>query len=170
MTIKRSKIMKEMILYYGNNLKKINEFLNVYTYSKIIGELENLDEKRQELLEVYAITNNISNNELEKKDEIESLTFKKMHGPNIVSEMLKKIGYDEDLIKKAVQQIQSNNFEKIVEGEEFSIDGLDLQILLEANFLADAVLGKIDKKNFEHARLNLFRTKSGKDIFEAMFK
>ena len=55
-----SKIVEKMIEYSAGNLHDINHFMKVWGYSKIIGELEQLDEHTLFILEVAAVTHDIA--------------------------------------------------------------------------------------------------------------
>ena len=55
-----SQIMEKMIAFSNGNLHDINHLMCVWTYAKTIGELEGLDRKTQETLEIAAITHDIA--------------------------------------------------------------------------------------------------------------
>lgn len=55
-----SQIMEKMIAFSNGNLHDMNHFMCVWTYAKTIGELEGLDRKTQETLEIAAITHDIA--------------------------------------------------------------------------------------------------------------
>lgn len=69
-----------MINFYRGNLSDIEHFLKVWSYAKIIGEQEGLNENTQEILELAAIVLDIScllccekyGNTNVKKQELES--------------------------------------------------------------------------------------------------
>ena len=48
-------IVLKMIIYFGNDIKRINHALKVYGFVKAIGEEENIDSKKLQVLEVAAI-------------------------------------------------------------------------------------------------------------------
>lgn len=47
-------LINAMIHYYSGDARRINHFLKVYGFAKAIGELEGLDERTQEILEIAA--------------------------------------------------------------------------------------------------------------------
>ena len=55
-----SQIMEKMIVFSNGNLHDMNHFMCVWAYAKTIGELEGLDRKTQETLEIAAITHDIA--------------------------------------------------------------------------------------------------------------
>ncbi|NRY80247.1 HD superfamily phosphohydrolase YqeK [Clostridium beijerinckii] len=59
MNEKISTIINEMIKYYAKDPRRVNHFLKVFSFAKSIGELENIDKKTQEILEVAAVMHDI---------------------------------------------------------------------------------------------------------------
>ena len=57
--MKTDKVITAMIEYFGSDKKRIHHFLKVYSFSKTIGESENLSTAEQELLEIAAIVHDI---------------------------------------------------------------------------------------------------------------
>ena len=55
-----SQIMEKMIAFSSGNLHDINHLMCVWTYAKTIGELEGLDRRTRETLEIAAITHDIA--------------------------------------------------------------------------------------------------------------
>jgi HD superfamily phosphohydrolase YqeK len=48
-----------MIKYYAGDVKRINHFMKVYGFAKTIGEMEQLESAKQEVLELAAIVHDI---------------------------------------------------------------------------------------------------------------
>ncbi len=59
-----AQIMQGMIRFSEGNIHDIDHFIRVWTYAKTIGELEQLDEETQYILEVAAITHDMSGEEM----------------------------------------------------------------------------------------------------------
>lgn len=55
-----SQLMEKMIRFSAGNIHDIDHFIRVWTYAKIIGEMEHLDEETQYILEVSSITHDIA--------------------------------------------------------------------------------------------------------------
>lgn len=56
---KKSAIINEIIKYYAGDVKRINHFMKVYSFAKTIGEIEHIDNEKQEVLEIAAIVHDI---------------------------------------------------------------------------------------------------------------
>ena len=55
-----SAVLEKMIAFSDGNIHDIDHLIRVWTYSKMIGELEGLDAQTQLVLEVAAITHDIA--------------------------------------------------------------------------------------------------------------
>ena len=55
-----SRIMEKMIAFSEGNIHDIDHFIRVWTYARIIGELENIDDETLFILEIAAITHDIA--------------------------------------------------------------------------------------------------------------
>ena len=55
----KKQVTKAMIDYYKGDPKRIQHFLKVHAYAKLIGEQEGLDKKTLDILEVAALTHDI---------------------------------------------------------------------------------------------------------------
>ena len=58
--MQKAKIVNKMIDFYNGNRSDVRHFLKVYAYAKTIGELEGLDAKTQDTLEIAAIVHDIA--------------------------------------------------------------------------------------------------------------
>lgn len=55
-----SELIEKMIRFLSGNLRDINHFMAVWSYAKIIGELEHLDSETQFILEVAVVIHDIA--------------------------------------------------------------------------------------------------------------
>ncbi len=157
-----NQLIMEMIRYYEGDPARIQHFIKVYEFSKLIGELEGLDEKTQDILEAASIVHDIG---IKKSEEVYGDSAGKHQeelGPAIAEEMLKELGYPEDLIQRVSYLVGHHH----TYGD---IRGLDYQILVEADFLVNLYEDHSPKKSVENALQRIFKTKSGKKICLKMF-
>ncbi|WP_179945317.1 hypothetical protein [Paenibacillus durus] len=49
-------VLSSMISYCAGDAKRINHFLKVYGFAKVIGAMEGLNDTTQEVLEIAALT------------------------------------------------------------------------------------------------------------------
>ncbi len=56
---KMNEVYQSMITFYAGDPKHIQHFVKVHSFAKLIGELEGLDKRTQEILEVTAYVHDI---------------------------------------------------------------------------------------------------------------
>lgn len=158
-----AKIIKKMIDFYQGNTHDINHFLKVYAYAKMIGELENVDTETQKTLEIAAILHDIScpmcrekyGNTNGKKQELES--------PALLKPFLEEFKLPSDVLERVIYLISNHH-------TYTNVDGLDYQILLEADFLVNADESSADDKAIEAMKESVFKTKSGLHLLESIYQ
>ena len=125
-------VIKAAIDYFDGDVRRINHFLKVYGYSKTLGELEGLDERTLEILETTAVLHDIGIKISEQKYNSSAGKYQEIEGPAVAENILRDIGgYDEEFIERVKFLIGHHHTYD-------SIDGIDYQILVEADFLVNA--------------------------------
>ena len=76
-----------MIDYYKGDPKRIQHFLKVHAYAKLIGEQEGLDKKTLDILEVAALTHDIGIKISEEKYNSSAGKYQEIEGPTIAQKM-----------------------------------------------------------------------------------
>ena len=154
--------IEKMIDFYEGNLHDINHFLKVWAFAKTIGEAEGLDSKTQELLEITAVVHDIACPLCRKK-------YGNADGKHQEEESAPLVdGFFKDL------PIGSLNVERVrwlVEHHHTytNVDGMDYQILLEADFLVNAGESGYSKEMIENASKNIFHTATGKRLLKSIY-
>lgn len=149
-----STIINEMINYYKGDVKRINHFMKVYAISKTIGELEGIDEETQYILEIAAVTHDIGIKKSEEKYNSSAGKYQEIEGPAVAREMLSKIGIRNDIIERVCYLIGHHHTYN-------NVQGIDYQILIEADFLVNIYEDNLDKDAILKAKEKCFKTKSG---------
>lgn len=148
-------VIHEMILFDRGDARRIQHFLKVYQFAALIGKLEGLSPEQQEILEIAAILHDIGIIPSEKKYGISNGKLQEQEGPAYARELLNRIsGYGQEFIDRVCFLIAHHH---TYEG----IDGLDWQILLEADFLVNSFEKNMTEEAIKKFRASVFRTKSG---------
>lgn len=155
-------LAREMVLYDAGDVKRIHHFLKVYAFSKIIGEAERLSEDTQFILETAALTHDIGIKCSIKKYHSSAGQYQQIEGPPIAREMLHRLGFPADVIERVCYLIAHHHTYS-------SIDGLDYQILVEADFLVNIEGDQIPLGKVPAIRDQIFRTKTGKEFLTACY-
>jgi HD superfamily phosphodiesterase len=149
--------------YYGADTRRIQHFLKVYSFAKAIGELEGLEEKQQELLEVTALVHDIGIKVSKEKYNSSAGNYQQLEGPPVARDMLKKLGYEDDFIERVCYLVGHHH-------TYHNIDGMDYQILVEADFLVNISEDKMDADAIKSIREKIFRTETGIHFIKTMYE
>ena len=95
--------------------------------------------------------NSASNGKLQEKE-----------GPEIAKKLLAELHFDEKVSERVQYLIAHHHTYD-------AIDGIDYQILVEADFLVNILEDKLSDDAAKNAYRNIFKTKSGKRICREMF-
>ncbi len=147
-------VINSMIEYYSGDARRIQHFLKVYGFAKTIGELENLSMELQEILEVAAVVHDIGIKVSEEKYHSSAGNYQQIEGPPVARDMLQKLGYGSDLIDRVCFLIAHHH-------TYTNMNGMDYQILVEADFLVNISEDNMGDKEINSIREKIFRTKTG---------
>ena len=89
-----NKVTTAMIDYYQGQPKRIQQFLKVHAYAKLIGEQEGLDKEILDILEVAALTHDIGIKISEEKYNSSAGKYQEVEGPAVAQQMLEDLQYD----------------------------------------------------------------------------
>ena len=153
--MEHTNVIHEMLFFDRGDARRIQHFLKVYQFAALIGKLEGLSPEQQEILEIAAILHDIGIIPSEKKYGISNGKLQEQEGPAYARELLNRIGgYGQDFIDRVCFLIAHHH---TYEG----VDGLDWQILLEADFLVNSFEKNMTEEAIKKFRASVFRTKSG---------
>ena len=156
-----AQLLERMFVFSDGNTHDIDHLIRVWTYAKTIGTLELLDAETQFVLEAAAITHDIACPLCREKYGNTNGKLQEREGEPMVRTFLA----DSDLRTEQIDRIA------FLVGHHHSfqnIDGLDHQVLLEADFIANA-----SENEYSHERVELFlhkyvKTDSGRRIMRAV--
>ena len=157
-----NKLHMAMIELYGGDAKRIQHFCKVHSYSKLIAEMENVAPETKFILEAAALTHDIGIHICEEKYGSCEGTLQEKEGPAIADDLLRGLGFSKDVIERVKYLIAHHHTYD-------EIDGVDYQILVEADFLVNLSEDNCSKEAVKSAYEKIFRTSSGKKICEMMF-
>ena len=157
-----AELMKRMITFSEGNIHDIDHFIRVWTYAKTIGELEKLDGETQYILEVAAITHDIACPLCREKYGSTNGKHQEREGEAMVREFLR----DTDMTAAQIDRVA------FLVGHHHTltgIDGADYQILVEADYIANAAENGYSRENVENFIGKIMKTDSGKELARQVF-
>lgn len=157
-----SRAVEKMVDYYQGNKHDVAHFIKVYTYAKTIGELEQLDADTQQILELTAIVHDIAcplcrikyGNTNGKNQEAES--------PALVEPFLAELSVPQDKIERISWLVAHHH-------TYTNVDGIDYQILLEADYLVNADESEYSLKAIQTTYERVFKTESGRRLLRSIY-
>ena len=158
-TNKVGSIIYKVIEYFGDDVRRINHFLKVYGYVKMIGECENLDDSMQEILEVTAVLHDVGIKVAEQKYNSSAGHYQQLEGPPVAKKILDELGYPDDFVERVMYLIAHHH-------TYTNIDGMDYQILVEADFLVNADEDRLSSDAIENFKEKIFKTTTGIAVLE----
>ena len=151
-----------MIELYKGDAKRIQHFCKVHSYAKLIAEMEKVDKNCLFTIEAAALTHDIGIHICEEKYGNCNGKLQEKEGPAIAERLLEKLGFDQDISDRVQYLIAHHHTYN-------NIDGIDYQILVEADFLVNIMEGDLSKEAALKAYHNIFKTACGKTICREMF-
>jgi len=152
----------EMMKYYSGDPKQIQHFTKVHSYARLIGLGEKLDDDTQRNLEIAAVVHDIGIKPAIEKYGSGNGKYQELEGPPVAELMLQALAYPQDVIDRVCYLVGHHHTYK-------EIDGMDYQILVEADFLVNMYESQMSPNAIQVTLDNIFRTQTGKQACQLMF-
>ncbi len=157
-----NKLHSAMIELYRGDPDRIQHFCKVHSYAKLIAELEKIDPEVQFVLETAALTHDIGIHLCEEKYGDCSGKLQEKEGPALAEKLLAELGFDRSVSERVQYLIAHHHTYS-------NIDGIDYQILVEADFLVNLYERGESKEAIRHVYEHIFVTEAGKWICREMY-
>ena len=157
-----NKLHMAMIGLYHGDAKRIQHFCKVHSYAKLIAEMENVDAKTLFILETAALTHDIGIHLCEEKYGNCNGKLQEKEGPAIAAKLLAELGFSGEVSERVQYLIAHHHTYN-------NIDGIDYQILVEADFLVNLYEDGCSRKAAENVKKNIFRTETGLWYLEQLY-
>ena len=161
-TMTISRILVKMIDYSAGNRKDINHLMKVHSYARIIGKGEGLSEELKKITEIAAIVHDIACPLCRNKYGNTNGKYQEAEGPALTESFLADTGLTREEIARIAYLVGHHH---TYEG----VEGLDYQILLEADYLVNADESGYSRENILHMRDTVFQTKTGTALLESIY-
>ncbi|MDR1802947.1 MAG: HD domain-containing protein [Treponema sp.] len=157
-----NEVLDLAITYNGDDVRRINHLLKVFSFANHIGIMENCDSRLQTIIEISALLHDIGIHEAERKHNSSAGNWQEIEGPIVARELLKNLNLENDIMERVLFLIGHHHSYK-------AIDGIDFQILVEADFLVNIFEDEIDNSGCEKIKANIFKTKTGIRLLEQLY-
>jgi len=115
--MEQTMLLQKMIEYFAGDVKRIQHFIKVHSFAKMIGEFEEIDEKQQLILETAAIVHDIGIKNSEIKYNSSAGKYQEIEGPAPAKAMLLKLGYEAEVIDRVCYLIAHHHTYDHIEGK-----------------------------------------------------
>ena len=157
-----AELLEAMIAYSERNIHDIDHLIRVWTYARTIGELEGLDSGTQFILEAAAITHDIACPLCREKYGNTNGKHQECEGEPLVHAFLADKGFTSAQVDRIAFLVgHHHSFDKV--------DGPDYQILLEADYIANACENSYPRANVDNFLRRIAKTESCRRILDSIF-
>lgn len=157
-----ARLTQKMLGFYQGSLHDINHFLKVTAFAHTIGQLEKLDGRTQLILECAAIVHDIACPLCREKYGSASGEKQEKESEALLHPFLAEFEMDAEMQERIIHLVTHHH-------TCTGVDGMDWQILLEADFLVNACEGHMSRESIQAFRQQVFRTQTGTDLLNSMY-
>lgn len=157
-----SQILEKMIQCSRGNVHDIEHFVKVWAYARAIGKLEGLDPEAQFILEAAAITHDIACPVCREKYGDANGKLQERESPPLIAAF-----FDGTDVKK--EQLERISFLVGHHHTYEGVNGMDWQILLDADYLVNASESHYPAENILNYLGRHTVTSSGKRFIQEIF-
>ena len=155
--------LQEMIRRNGGDQKRIEHSLKVFGYARLLGKMEGLSPEKQFVLELTAILHDIGICVSEAKYGYSDGEKQEIEGPPVARQILERLSVDAEVIDRVCFIISKHH--------TFSaIDGIDFQLLVEADFLVNSVEEEVSPEGVKKFVAMNFKSDAGRKTIGYLFK
>ena len=159
---KISNLILEMFNFDEGAPELIQHFIKVHEFAKLIGSMEEIPSDIMEILEAAAIVHDIGIKVSMKKYGKCDGKLQEKEGPIYAREILNKLEFKKEVIERVSYLVAHHHTYS-------NIDGIDYQILVEADFLVNLYESQKDKDTIQNTYSKIFKTESGRKLCSQMF-
>ena len=156
-------LIMQMTEFDGANPDLIQHFLKVHEFARVIADQEAIDEATLKILDIATILHDIAIRPCQEKYGYCNGRLQEQEGPAFARELL------QEFPEVTAQETERICYLIAHHHTYENVDGMDYQILLEADFLVNAYENKMDTDSIIKFRDKVFRTFTGLNLLNTMF-
>jgi len=152
------------IFDYDPDGPNIHHLMAVHEYSVLIAQMENVDDEHTLLItELAAYLHDIGVKVSKEKFGNSQPQYQEAEGPTIAKTLMEPLGLPAEDIERICFIIGHHH-------TYIAIDGIDFQILVEADYIVNLMEGYCERDSIPEMKNNIFKTEAGKYLLEQMFE
>ncbi|MDO4546463.1 MAG: phosphohydrolase [Clostridia bacterium] len=150
----KEKLTEKMIVFYKGNIRDINHFIKVHAFASLIGKMEGIDAETLNTLEIAAIVHDIACPLCREKYGNTNGARQEEESEALLVEFLREFHLSPEVEKRVIFLVTHHHTYD-------AVNGIDYQILLEADFLVNAGESEKYATAIGQFRKNVFKTATG---------
>ena len=154
--------INKMIRYFGEDVRRINHALKVYGFATAISNPHMISEQESKIISLAAILHDIGIQEAERKYHSTAGNYQEIEGPPIARQIMQECGIEAPIIDRVCFLIGNHH-------SYHRIDGLDFQIMIEADFLVNIFEDSITRESIITIRNKYFKTANGIKLLDEIY-
>ena len=155
-------VCRRMIVFDRGDAKRIQHFLKVHAYARLIARAEGVDERMQCRIECAALVHDIGIHPAEEKYGRADGKLQEQEGPEPARILLAGAGLAEEEIERICWLVgHHHSYGQVRE--------LDHRIIIEADFLVNLFEDGASTETVLTVYKNIFRTEAGRDLCRLSF-
>ena len=158
----KAKIVNKMIDFYRGTRSDVRHFLKVYAYAQTIGRLEGLDEKTSDTLEIAAIVHDIACPLCREKYGNTNGKHQEEESEELLKIFLSEFALPKEMEERIIYLVTHHH-------TYTNVEGMDYQILLEADYLVNADESEYSDEAIRNFRERVFKTQSGLHMLDSIY-
>ena len=151
-----------MISYDQGDPQRIHHFLKVHAFARLLGLEEGLDPHTQSVLEATALVHDIGIHQAEARYGSSAGKYQEELGPAEAEALLSRLNWPKEDITRITYLVGHHHTYD-------QIDGMDYQLLVEADFLVNLYEDQIPPAAQRHAYETIFKTPSGRCLCRELY-
>jgi len=159
---KIAKVALAMMQRNCGDTKRIEHSLKVFGYARLLGLAESLNENILEILELTSLLHDIGIHVAEKKYGKSTSHYQETEGPPVAREILTSLDFNPETVDRVCFIISKHH-------TFTAVDGIDFQLLVEADFLVNSTEDHMTDRQITHFAKNIFRSESGFMYLKLLF-
>ncbi len=155
-------IALKMIEYSDGSLHDINHFFKVWSYARIIAKKENVSKRSEEIIEISALLHDIACPMLREKHGSANGKLQEEQGPELIREVFSEKDIADDILDEVCDVVSVHHtYNKII--------NIEHQIMIEADYIANAEEMHLSEDEIENFRDRFFKTRTGTELLNSVF-
>lgn len=155
-------MLNRMIAYNAGDPVRIQHAVKVFAFAQNIARNEQCAEDLVFILSMAAILHDIGIHNAEEKYHSSAGNYQEREGPPVAEKLMEDLTMEKSVKDRILYLIGNHH-------TYTNIDGVDYQILIEADFLVNIFEDGLHKESIDSIKKNIFRTKSGITLLDTLY-